>query len=90
MTKARVKGTDAAAFVKSQAQLKAQESKVRKPPPDGSAHCQIFILTIFVIIVGAKNWLFSFFLLSKSQWRKVRLQNNFLETLSFVVKFLYY
>jgi hypothetical protein len=28
MTKARVKGTEAAAFVKSQAQLKAQESKV--------------------------------------------------------------
>ena len=29
MTKARVKGTDAAAFVKSQAQLKVQESKVQ-------------------------------------------------------------
>jgi hypothetical protein len=28
MTKARVKGTEAAAFVKSQAQLKVQESKV--------------------------------------------------------------
>jgi hypothetical protein len=31
MTKARVKGTEAAAFVKSQAQLKVQESKVLIP-----------------------------------------------------------
>ena len=47
MTKARVKGTEAAAFVKSQAQLKVQESKVYKhscqPSPQDGSHCLSFV-----------------------------------------------
>ena len=61
MTKARVKGTDAAAFVKSQAQLKVQESKVQPfsarwlcwhgefvlPNLNNFLHCEIYFVFFF-------------------------------------------